>query len=366
MSKAKYLCQRGAYYTHPSRTGFDVEEIADTMIRLWRKLGIEQQQALDMLSIWQERHEADLANPFDSISRVYNHALEPHQCNHPIMEKHCLSTCALFQKEAKKLYVKSMHEMVGNLVAEVKKGKHEAANFSSLFRQINYPFYLGEVMVFVGPEKAGKTSFIHNWFLSMKHKPKILNIHLEMSDFSEASRLVQIKNRLKVNASSRMDEVADEIHSGEEFYEMTKEYDFMTFYNASRYSGDIKKVVDNGEYDIVYIDSFDCIQFRGQMYSETHSQKELIAELQHFARINNFFLIITHHQNKQGDAHHITPNSISGVKEIVYQADHIIAFERNKENENLRRLRKIEARRHADLNFTLVGDGDTLTWKLAI
>lgn len=364
MPKQTYLCQRGAYNTNPSRTGYDPAHNLSMLLRIWRKLGIDQQQAYEMACIWQEKHEVDL-NPVYLIDEVYTGQLDPLPCDDPVMERHCVGNkCGIFRMNPNALKVRSFKDMVDDLVYDVKEGTREIANFNSLFPNVNYPFMRGEVMVFVGAEKSGKTSFIHNWFLSMLHKPKILNVHLEMSNASEISRLIQVKKELQVNASSQKDGVKDLILNNETFEDVSSDYDFISFYAASRYIGDIKRVIDDGEYDIVYIDSFDCIQYKGQVLNEVSGQKELIAELQHFARTKNLLLIIVHHQNKHGDAHNIISNSISGLKEIAYQADHIIGLELAKQDDSMRRLKKIASRRHAELNYSLYGDANTLKWKL--
>ena len=365
--RASYLCQASASHSK-LKDGEDPDLVAEMLVRIWRKQGMTSLQCQVMLDEWIVKNEnVNTKLSLNIINKVFDHNLSPFSCNSEVMSNHCDSACTLFSQRFKEdeCVIHSLDTMVDNAVYSIKKGNQNIADFNTLFDTVHYPFYRGEVLVFVGPEKAGKTSFIHNWFLSMKEtKPKLLNIHLEMQGTLEISRLIQIDKQLEVNATKNVDEVRDYIIGKKDLNKFKSNYDYIEFYNASRSAPDLIKIINENKYDIVYIDSFDTIQYKGKAISETMSQKELIGEFQHLARLNNFFLILIHHQNKLGDENHITTNSVSGVKEIVYQADHIIALENVKNYPSQRRLRKLKSRRHGDFCHILHGNGNTLTWQL--
>ena len=363
--KQTYLCQGSAFEQHPKQTG-DASKLAHMLARIWRKLGMGKQQCYEMLLLWNDRHGLNDINYVDIIDVVYDDNKKPYNCHDEYMAAHCAGDkCALYDATVGKYHISSAKDLFSELKQSLQDDEYEIANFQTVFPIINYPFFKGEVMVFVGPEKIGKTSLMHNWFLSMiKQKPRILNVHLEMSNKLEMHRLIQVGNKMKVNFSKGIDEVKDSIKEDYDYTEFIENIDYIKFYNRSRYAGDIKNVILDGQYDIVYIDSFDAIQYKGKSINETFNQKDLIAEFQHAARLNNFLLIMTHHQNKMGDPKHITSNSISGVKEISYQADHVIALE--VADNNHKKLRAIATRRHSQLDYLLTGGGDTLIWQTAI
>ena len=366
---AKYLCQDGAYSSAPEDAGEDVFA-ASMLVRVWRKLGMNQQQCFEMLSLWLARHKITHFDGVIVVETTFKNAVEPFGCNDHIMAKHCVKhKCELFKEKVENNphKIKTITDLYPKLEKEIQEDIYEVANFKTLFPIMNYPFYRGELVVFVGPEKSGKTSLIHNWFLSMANDPpEILNIHLEMRDTQEIIRLIQIMKNFKVNVSREIDEAAEFVKDGSERENIMESLKFIKFYNQSRNSKTILNLIEKNPFDIVYIDSFETISNDKGGVNETFGQKDLISKLQHLARIKNFLLIVTHHMNKMGDPNFITTNSIGGTKEISYQADHVIGLDLVPKEPLQRRLRNIVSRRHATLDYMLLGDPDTFRWKTLI
>lgn len=361
-----YLCQGSAFEQPPHKTG-NPFKLAHMLIRIWHKLGMGQQQCYEMIMLWHDRHGIEENIDYIKIlDEIFKEKKKPYSCHDEYMSAHCAGDkCALYDGTVGKHQVNDVFILYKELKEAIMTDDYEIANFNTLFPIIQYPFFKGEVMVFVGPEKIGKTSLMHNWFLSMKERqPRILNVHLEMDNKDEISRLIQVEAQLDVNYSENINQVAETIKNEYDYQALLESIQYIKFYNRSRYAGDIKNMITAEQYDIVYIDSFDAIQYKGKSINETFNQKDLIAEFQHAARLNNFLLIMTHHQNKMGDPKRITSNSISGVKEISYQANHVIALELA--DNGYKKLRAIASRRHSNLDFLLTGGGNKLLWQTAI
>lgn len=265
-----------------------------------------------------------------------------------------------------KIEVKTVYDLVLREKEAITDGTSEIANLNVLFPTINYSLLRGETVVFVGAEKTGKTSFMHNWFLQQTDR-KILNVHLEMAAGQEIRRLMQVYHKKTVNNTHNIDSVRDLIDDTpeEKILDYVHPFQHIHFWDKSGYLKDVIEVIDNFDADIVYIDSFEQIytdEKRGG--NDITNQKHICSQLQHQARQKGHVLITVHHMNKGGDPRNIRPNAITGVKEISYATDHILGFEKAENHKYGRILRNVISRRHADLYLKLLGEPETLTWRL--
>jgi len=270
--------------------------------------------------------------------------------------------------------ISSALQMVEREAKNMKEGRTEVCNFNTLFPKINYGFNRGEVCAFGGPQKSGKTSFMHSWFISMAqmiNPPKILNIHLEMDKSQEIRRLVQIAWNKRVVNHKGLDEVKDFIlraYNGKNLSHIIRPIEHIYFYRKSHKLDDIEEVIYNVKPDIVYIDSFEQVSPTDEDGNQVRSQTHALRDIAAIADQYQLLVVTVHHLNKAANPGNINAKDFTGTMEVGYLASHVIGFETHSTNnalpQNTRSLKLIHSRRYGQLYCELIGDPETLTWKM--
>ena len=334
---------------------------------IYRAQGMSQDQSTALLDVWNKG-----ANKLEDkelnkiVEQVYSKGYHPYGCKTPWMLKHCDKICVRYEGANEKKISTALDLLMDEVNWMKLHGTH-LANFNVIDPKIEYPLMRGETIVFVGGPKSGKTSFMHNWLLKENTK-KVLNVHLEMVGGQEMRRLLQVQYGYRVNADEKLDEVSDILVNAteEDLKELAKPFSHIRFWSKSKYIGDIITHIAEVKPDIVLLDSFEMIQgkLKTSNDNDTSMQKGTLIQLQHQARNMGHILVTIHHQNKTGTSMHVTSNSIGGVKEIVYAADHVIGFSMIQGQPNTRKLQALETRRHSNMDIRLVGDPYTLRWRV--
>ena len=327
---------------------------------IYRHRGFDHDQTLQLLRLKNagEKDDKELVR----IARdTYVKKYRPPRCDHELLKKFCDARCSMYEAtQGTPTQFLEATDLLTRTRTALAAGSLEVANFNTLL-PIHYSFMRGEMVVFTGGAKTGKTSFIHNWFLTVKQT--ILNIHLEMEQKQEVMRLIQVKEKMVVDNTQNVDQVQEAIKASTD-NSLVDGLEHIQFWTESVRLDKIMDVIERAKTDIVFIDSLGCISIKQRSSSEadTAAQGRIITQLQHQAKRMGHLLIIVHHLNKKGDPYRIKPTGVSGIIEIIYQADHLIGFEKIRNQDTMRRLTAVISRRHSDLSHLLIGNPQTLGW----
>ena len=282
-------------------------------------------------------------------------------CQDVVMSKYCDVKCVYYQH---KNYTANVAEAedIDNLLSDhsVNLPFKKYIDLDKVFGfNKTYRIYEGEMVVFWGDSKLGKSTLVQNIVMASPNI-KWLYLPLENGKLLDARRMVQIAAGM----------TKDEVH---EYYKINKGL-FRKFcshihlVDTSMTVEDLTKLYNQGDYNGVVIDTIDQMLIpRATGYTE--KTENLAIAFRNFARDTKAITFLIHHISKSasedtdGRRKAIGAHSGKGSSAIEQKADKVISIEGDRDAD-LRLIRSQLARDEYPFKKTVMFDKDTFRLNL--
>lgn len=324
------------------------------MISTWRRQGVPKEGIFTMMKQWApslEEYEMQkmVNNIFDKGYR--------YSCNDVVMSKYCDPKCIFYTHKNYTANVAEAEDM-DNILAD------HAINlpfkkFIDLDKIFHFPklyrIYEGEMVVFWGDTKIGKSTLVQNIVVGTPHL-KWLYLPLENGKLLDGRRMVQIAAGIN----------KEQVHE----YYLTKKGLFREYCGHIRMADtslsieDLTKVYTSGEYNGVVIDTIDQMLVPPKVVGYTEKTEHLAIGFRNFARDTKAITLLIHHisksasEDQEGRRKNIGAHSGKGSSAIEQKADKVISIEGERDM-SMRKIRSQLARDEAPFEQLVYFHKDT-------
>lgn len=323
------------------------------LISSWRVQGLTQSACIELIKKWAPTLSAYEVERMvkDVFDKGYRYG-----CMDAVMSKYCDPKCIYYQHKNYMINVAnpvSVDDILTDTIIRLPIIKK--INLKDIF-QLNkdYDIYEGEMVVFMGDTKIGKSTLVQNIVSNLDNR-KILYMSLENGIVLDARRLLQIKLQ----------------KSKEEIYELqskTKNLFANNFPNIFMIEdsidiNDIAKFINDTECDIVVIDTVDQLRV-GKETDYTRKTQELAIRLRDITRSSKVTAFLIHHISKNaavdtdGKQKSLNIHSGKGSSALEQKADKIISIEGYRDND-IRIIRSQGARDENPFGITIEFNKET-------
>lgn len=327
------------------------------LISSWRVQGLTQSACIELMKKW-----APTLSTYEierMVKDVYDKGYR-YGCMDIVMSKYCDPKCIYYIN--KNYMINVMNPVnVDDLLAKValELPTLRKINLKEIFNlKEDYNIYEGEMVVFWGDTKIGKSTLVQNIISRLANK-KILYMSLENGITLDARRMLQIKLNL----------------GKDEVYEMqinNKNLFSANFPNVYMIDNtidvdDIPKFISDTECDVVVIDTMDQLRV-GKETDYTRKTQEIALRIRDISRNSKVIFFIIHHISKnasadsEGKQKSINIHSGKGSSALEQKADKIISIEGYRD-QDLRIIRSQGARDEHPFMVTISFDKNTFKFK---
>lgn len=317
------------------------------LISTWRRMGVPKDGIFTMMKQWSptlEQYEMEkmVNNVFDKGYR--------YGCNDVVMSKYCDPKCIYYQH---KNYTASVTEPdeIDNLLTEHSRNL-PFKKYIDLDRILELPtpyrIYEGEMVIFWGDTKLGKSMLVQNIAVNAKNL-KFLYLPLENGKYLDARRLVQIEYGMT------KEQTMDAVLTGRPLFRDRLSH--IKMLDMSLNVQDLRKIITTSEVDVVVVDTADQILTPG-ITDYTARTENLAIEFRNICRDTKAIMLIVHHINKksseddEGRRRPLTIHSGKGSSALEQKADKIIAIEGDRDG-FLRQIKSLGARDESPFKTTI-------------
>jgi archaellum biogenesis ATPase FlaH len=298
------------------------------LISTWRVQGLTQSACIELLKSW-----APTLNSYEierMVKDVYDKGYR-YGCSDTVMSKYCDPKCIYYTHKNYMINVampNDIDEIMSNLVKKLPSVKR--INLKDIFELENdYNIYEGEMVVFWGDTKIGKSTLVQNIITNIPDK-KILYMSLENGITLDARRLLQIK----------LDKTKDEIFQMVISNSSLFANNFRNVYMIENTIDvdDIPKFIADSECDILVIDTMDQLKV-GKETDYTRKTQEIALRLRDISRNTKVIMFIVHHISKssalssEGFSKSMNIHSGKGSSALEQKADKVISIEGERDGE---------------------------------
>lgn len=329
------------------------------LISTWRRMGVPKEGIFTMMKQWAptlEEYEMQkmVNNIFDKGYR--------YGCSDVVMAKYCDPKCIYYIHKNYTANVSEPDEM-DNILADhaINLPYKKYIDLDKIFHfPKSYRIYEGEVVVFWGDTKVGKSCLVQNIVVNASHL-KWLYLPLENGKLLDARRMIQIA------AGFNKEQVYE--------YYLTKKGLFREYCSHIKMADtsltveDLTKIYVMGEYDGVVVDTIDQMLVSSKIVGYTEKTENLAIAFRNFARDTKAITFLIHHISKsasedsEGRRKNMGAHSGKGSSAIEQKADKVISIE----GERDMAIRKIKSQLARDeASFEQLFDFNKETFKLQI
>jgi RecA-family ATPase len=204
----------------------------------------------------------------------------------------------------------------------------------------SYKVYDGELVVFFGDTKLGKSMILQNIIVAYPNY-KFLLLSLENGKILDSRRMLQIAHGLSKEA------VMEYYQDGKKG--LAEAISHVKFIDTSVHINELGKIVAQSECDIVCIDTVDQLGTDTHQDNYTGRTEELTMKLRELTRNTKKTVIVIHHiskhssENEKGQSKPLTIHSGKGSSALEQKADKVIGIEGEREG-IIRTIRSLGAR----------------------
>jgi len=333
------------------------------LISIWRRKGFSQDQCILLSKQWIATKPDGFSNSeiercvIDTFRNGYQYT-----CEDEILTKFCDERCKYFSLKnyglsAEILNIDKMIDIYKEHLIEDKKTN--SFNLADIWN-LNHDYYFkgGELVVILGDTKLGKTAFVQ-FLITQFPDMKALFMSLEVSKELIIRRFFQCAlstNKHKIDAG--IDSVESNLKS------------VLSHLTVLCESPDIRKYDDLIELytpKMLVVDTIDAIPAK-YFNGEYDRQNFVTNELKALANRHKMIVIAISHISKGAsyrlkEGHELDVHSAKGNSVIEQKADKIIAFESDRDNEDVRKITAIGSRDESSFKLVLNFDYNTFNFK---
>lgn len=323
------------------------------IVDAWKKTGIPIEATYNALIA--KFNTMDKSEVKKVIDEVYKSEKIDYGCFDVVRAKYCDSMCIFYKGRNNVVNVHDANEAENKYIEEMKKDR-QYLDFS-IFGS-TYKFSSGELSIFIGGTKLGKSAIVQN-LVTFNQNKKVLYLSLEMSLRLTFRRFIQIANHMT------KDDV-DEFYR-QNYGKLSDLIKHIKIVTTSPTIDDLRKMIIENRAEIVVIDTLDCMIIPG--YNDENSKIGKVADgLRNIAQNMDVNIIGIHHiskhasQDEKGNMRKLTVHAGKGSSSVEQKADRILAFEGNRD-EDTRILRTLGERDQSPIDIKLHFDKERFLFK---
>lgn len=309
------------------------------LVGTWKLRGDSFKSAMALARAWNED-----SLPDDELEKQVKYFWDKGYtpgCEDEVRVKYCDTKCIYYKNKNLVLEVmdsKTMEETYSQFVktdfAKTSFDLNEIYNLNKPYR-----IYPGELVIFLGATKLGKTAFVQNICVKLV-RMKILYLSLEVNEKLLFRRFIQIAHNM-----TKEEVIEHYAKSGES---LSGKIDHIQVMTVSPELGAIEQLIERYNPQLVVIDTMDGIQVK--KYSDGNSKIEQLAiELKRIANKLDTIICCIHHisksaaQTDKGEQKDLTIHAGKGSSAVEQKADRIIGIEGSIQT-NVRMIRSLGTR----------------------
>ena len=308
------------------------------MINAWRRMGINKEMSLQgaLYNVPSLEH-----NEIDKlVNDVYNWDHQGYGCNDVIMAEYCDQVCKFYKRKNFGLEVMSANEMSNKLKEFINTDFSQSSfNLKGIYDiPSDYFFMPGELAVLIGDTKLGKTAWLQNIVVRVKHM-NVLYLSLEVNGWMIFRRFLQVGNEMS------KDEIVD-IYKTQDDDNIQKLTEPVKHINVMTTPPDIesmKEIISTVQPDIVVIDTIDAIDVKYEN-DPFRKMERIINSLKTMANEQDIIFFGISHISKGASNETLNVHSAKGSSAIEQKADKIIGITGDRDDSSRRVIRSLASR----------------------
>ena len=308
------------------------------MINAWRRMGINKEMSLQgaLYNVPSLEH-----NEIDKlVNDVYGWDHQGYGCNDVIMAEYCDQVCKFYKRKNFGLEVMSANEMSNKLKEFINTDFSQSSfNLKGIYDiPSDYFFMPGELAVLIGDTKLGKTAWLQNIVVRVKHM-NVLYLSLEVNGWMIFRRFLQVGNEMS------KDEIVD-IYKTQDDDNIQKLTEPVKHINVMTTPPDIesmKEIISTVQPDIVVIDTIDAIDVKYEN-DPFRKMERIINSLKTMANESDIIFFGISHISKGASNETLNVHSAKGSSAIEQKADKIIGITGDRDDSSRRVIRSLASR----------------------
>ena len=320
------------------------------MINGWKRMGIPKEGAIKMAA--HNVQSLDHNEILKIVDDVYAWDHNGYSCNDVIMAEFCDQICKFYKHKNYGMEVMNVSELSEQLKEFIHMDlDNNSFNLKNIYPlKTDYRFLPGELAILLGDTKLGKTAWLQNVIVKLKHL-NILYLSLEVGAWLIFRRFLQVAN------SMTKQQIHDIYESGDELaiHQITDQVKNIKVMTVSPDIDSMKQIISDNQPQVVCIDTIDAIEVR---YNNDPLNKMdvIVNSLKQIANQMDVIFIGISHISKGASYGPLTVHSAKGSSAIEQKADKIIGITGERESNNNRTIQSLASRDETDFKMTFSFD----------
>jgi archaellum biogenesis ATPase FlaH len=326
------------------------------LVSAWRRQGLTQSASIELTMSWlqgtMEKYEVE-----KTVKDIYNKGYR-YGCNDVVMSKYCDAKCIFYTHKNYTALITNSDEME-NILSEfsIALPNYKFIDLQPILKLPNpYKIYQGEMVVFIGDTKLGKSTLIQNIVVNSSNL-KFLYFPLENGKLLDTRRLLQVAHHMS------KDEITDYYKLGNRG--LVSKINHVNMVDSTVSLDDIRKLIIESDADVIVIDTVDQVQI-SKIEDYTAITNKLANGFRELSRNTNRIFLLVHHISKNaamdsmGRTKRLTVHSSKGSSALEQKADKVIGIEGDA-NSLERIVTSLAARDESPFEKTVLFDKHTFT-----
>jgi len=340
--------------------------VASVAISKW---GYDAQAVQGIAKAFNERSDDPL--PADEVSKVVADCIKVggyrYPCSDEILSKYCDSKCIEYRNKSLETDADVMNatDMISNMIKYAQTDFAEKSfDLKNVFNFLpaSHLFKAGDLAILAGDTKLGKTAFYQH---IVTNTPYIKTLFMSLEVDAETMTRRFMQQMLQKGKTEVLNLLAEEDVNALGVLD-----DKLSHVNLITDSPDItqyRELIDKYKPKMVVIDTIDMVPAKWAKNDEFERMDYVVKELKKLAIQTDIILLGVSHISKgasrrlvegnQMDIHDIKGNSV-----VEQKADKVIAFEGDRENNRIRRIRTLGSRDESMFHMVCNFDWETFTF----
>ena len=327
------------------------------MINGWKRMGIQKEGSIKMAEY--NVPSLDRNEILKIVDDVYSWDHNGYSCNDVIMAEYCDQLCKFYKHKNYGLEVMNVVELSDQLKEFIHLDlDNNSFNLKNIYPlETDYRFLPGELAIILGDTKLGKTAWLQNVIVKLKHL-NILYLSLEVGAWLIFRRFLQVANTMTKQQIHEIYESGDEVA----IHQITDKVKNIKVMTISPDIDSMKQIISDNQPQVVCIDTIDAIEVR---YSNDplHRMDKIVNSLKQIANQMDVIFIGISHISKGASYGALNVHSAKGSSAIEQKADKIIGIIGEREMNNSRTIKSLASRDETDFELAFEFDYKTFQFK---